>query len=357
MQETVMTLPKIDVRDYIGDGVARELPRLADYFAKHKSLPLSQHPAWSIILQRGLQQTPYLLEARQGEQTCGYLALAYVHSLLFGRFLVSLPYVNYGGVLADDAATSRLLIDHARALADQLRVRYLELRHVDEHPHPAFNQTRTDKVHMRLPLPDASQALWDQLAPKVRNQVRKGQKHELTPAWGGLELLPEFYAVFSRNMRDLGTPVFGRRLFRSIVEQFPEQAEFCLLRLGRTPVAAALLLHGEEITEVPSASALRRYNSTCANMLMYWLLLQRAIERGQKIFDFGRSTRESNTFRFKKQWGAEPLAAQWQYYVRAGDPASMRADNPRHQRLIRIWQRLPVSLTRWIGPAIVRGIP
>jgi hypothetical protein len=102
---------------------------------------------------------------------------------------------------------------------------------------------------------------------------------------------------------------------------------------------------------------LREYNSANANMLMYWHLLERAIERGQRTFDFGRSTLDGNTYRFKKQWGAEPHPAVWQYYVRRGAVGDMRPDNSRYQRMIRTWQRLPVWATRWLGPPIVRGIP
>jgi hypothetical protein len=92
-------------------------------------------------------------------------------------------------------------------------------------------------------------------------------------------------------------------------------------------------------------------------MLMYWNLLERAVRRGQAVFDFGRSTLDSNTCQFKKQWGARPEEAHWQYYVRRGTVGDMRPDNPRYQRFIRLWQRLPVGLTRLIGPLIVRGIP
>jgi FemAB-related protein (PEP-CTERM system-associated) len=357
LQEDLTTTPQTDVRVHQGSELARHLPRLELYLSRQKPLPLSWHPAWMTVLEQGSKHVPYCLEACEGTQTRGFLALAFVRSLLFGRFLVSLPYVNYGGVVADDAATARLLIDRARDLADRLDVRYLELRHVQPYDHPALNQTRSDKVHMRLRLPTSSEALWEQLSTKVRNQVRKAQKNDLVAAWGGMELLPEFYAIFSHNMRDLGSPVFSADLFRAILKHFPERAEICLVRRQNRALAAALLLHGWGITEVPSASSLRQYNGTCANMLMYWLLLERAVERGQGAFDFGRSSQDSNTFRFKKQWGAEPVLAQWQYYVRRGNVAQMRHDNPRYQRMISIWRRLPVPLTRWIGPTIVRGIP
>jgi FemAB-related protein (PEP-CTERM system-associated) len=210
---------------------------------------------------------------------------------------------------------------------------------------------------MRLPLPLTGAQLWKQIPSKARNQVRKGQKSGLSVVWGSDELLPEFYAVFSHNMRDLGTPVYGRGLFRAVLRQFPGRTELCVLRAGRLPVAAALLLHGRGVTEVPSAGALRAYNPSCANMLMYWHLLERAVDRRQAVFDFGRSTRDSGTHAFKKQWGAVPEPAEWQYYLRSGSPGDMRPDNPSYGRLIRLWQRLPVSLTRLIGPPIVRGIP
>ncbi len=300
----------------------------------------------------------YALEAVEGERTCGFLPLAYVRSLLFGRFLVSLPYLNTNGVRADDAVSRDRLIDRAVRLADELRVRYLELRHEEKAEHPALTVCLTSKVHMRLALPSFPGPLWEGLPAKVRNQVRKGEKSGLTVARGGEELLPDFYSVFSRNMRDLGTPVYGAGLFAAALRQFPSDAELVVVRAERTPVAAALLLHGPGVAEVPSASSLRQYNHTCANMLLYWNLLERAVERGQAVFDFGRSTIDGPTFRFKKQWGARPAPAVWQYYRREGGGADdPRPDNPRYQQLIRIWQRLPVRLTRWIGPSIVRGIP
>jgi FemAB-related protein (PEP-CTERM system-associated) len=308
-------------------------------------------------LHRGLGHTPYCLEAVEGGRTCGFLALGYVSSFLFGRFLVSLPYLNYGGPIADDADTANLLIDGAVRLADSLKVRYLELRHELATAHPALKHNRTDKVQMRLNLAAKVEQLWKDIGSKVRNQVNKGEKSQLAVAWGGQESVADFYAVFSQNMRDLGTPVYSRRLFMEILRQFPDRAEICTVRAGKEPVAAALLLHGWGVTEVPSASSLRSHNHTCANMLMYWHLLKRAIERGQDIFDFGRSSEDSPTMRFKKQWGASPAASEWQFYLRHGEVGGMQKESPRYQRLIRMWQRLPVAVTRILGPRIVRGIP
>jgi FemAB-related protein (PEP-CTERM system-associated) len=336
--------------------LASQLSRLTAYVAGRGPTVLSCDPAWLTVFERGFGHVPYCLEAVEDGRTCGVLALTYVGSWLFGRFLVGLPYLNYGGVLADSPAAVEGLVRHAVRLADDLKVRYLELRHEQPLQHELLDGARTDKVNMRLDLPGDAEVLWKKLNSKVRNQVRNGRKNELTVHWGGHELLGEFYAVFRRNMRDLGTPVYGKKLFRAILEVFADRSELCVVRAGPKAVAAALLLHGWGVTEVPSASSLREYNPTCANMLMYWNLLERAIQRSQGVFDFGRCSVESSTYRFKKQWGAQPTATYWQYCLREG-AVDMRADNPKYQRLVEWWRRLPVSVASWLGPTIVRGIP
>ncbi|HEY1379582.1 MAG TPA: FemAB family XrtA/PEP-CTERM system-associated protein [Gemmataceae bacterium] len=349
--------PDAAVRTYTGPALTDRLPALAAFATAGDRVPLSRHPGWLPVLEQGLGHTPFALEAVRGGRTVGVMGLAFVRSVLFGRFLVSLPYLNTGGAVAADGRAAAALTDRAVELAEQLKVRYLELRHEWALDHPALGHSRTDKVHMRLELPATAGALWDQVNAKVRNQVRKGQKGGFTVHWGGAELLGEFYDVFSRNMRDLGTPAFGRRLFAAVLRQFPGQAELCVVRDGTQPAAAALLLHGTGVTEVPSASSLRSYNPKCVNMLMYWSLLERAVGRGQEVFDFGRSSEGGPTYQFKKQWGAAPCPAEWQYYLRRGTAADMRPDNPRFGLMIRTWRRLPLWLTRAVGPRIVRGIP
>ncbi len=314
-------------------------------------------PRWLGALCDGLHYRPHVITAWRHDQLTGMLPLAEVHSRLFGRYLVALPYVNTAGIVAADPESAARMVSEAVDLADRLDVRYLELRQEFELRHPALTHKVESKVHMRLALPDSSESLWSQWKPKVRNQSRKGESNKLRIAWGGRELLPDFHRVFAHNMRDLGTPVYGKRLFRSILQRFQGDAELCVARLNGRPVSAALLVHGASVTEVPSASSLRAFNSTNANMLMYWHLLQRAVEKGQSFFDFGRSTVDSPTFRFKKQWGATTYPAVWQYYVRQGSVGEMRPENEKYQRAIRIWQRLPVWVTRLIGPRIVRGIP
>ncbi|QDV14236.1 FemAB family protein [Rosistilla oblonga] len=319
------------------------------------------HPAWSVAIAKGLRHPSYLVTVRHGDQVAGVLPLMLVKGPIFGSFLVSLPYINTGGVWATDADVATRLIDRACQLADELDVKYLELRQEQPVEHPRLNFQRTDKVHMRLPLPTTDELLDKSFKSKLRSQVRKAGQFDHRIAWGGSELLDDFYHVFAVNMRDLGTPVFSKRLFAEILDAFAGDAELCVVYQAEQeklfPVAGAVLVHADGVTEVPSASCLRVANPTGANMWMYRHLLRRAIERGSRTFDFGRSSIDSGTSKFKAQWGAQPHPAVWQYYVRKGDVEAMRPDSQTNQRRIKIWQKLPVWLTRSIGPAIVRGIP
>ncbi len=326
---------------------------------------------WWEALVRGLHYRPYYLVCKSPGRTQGCLPLMLVESWLFGKFLVSLPYLNSGGVVLqggqgdeqDCRDVGFALIDRAVELADALDVKHLEFRHEMPWEHPAFNAKREDKVHMRMPLPGDPVTLLAQYKSKLRSQLKKSGENDFEIAFGGEELLDGFYQVFSENMRDLGTPVYGRALFQEILRRLDASAsgvasaELCVVSLGGAPICGALLVHQGERSEVPSASALRKFNATSVNMWMYHKLLERAIEKGAKEFDFGRSSVGGGTYKFKEQWGAKPHSAVWQYYVRRGDPADMRPDSQGKKRMIEIWQKLPVVLTRWIGPAIVRGIP
>ena len=354
---TSSVLPAVTVWVHPLARLARSMPELEAFAMKGDAVPLSRHPAWLKVLHDGLGQQVFALEAKLHGEICGFLPLAFVDTLLFGRFLVSLPYLNSNGVIAASPDVQSVLIDRALELADELDVHHLELRHEAPVEHAALNGELSSKVHMRLTLPGTVEKLWTGFDAKVRNQIRKGEKNGFRIEWGGAELLGPFYAVLSRNMRDLGTPVYGRRLFSAILSTFPDDAEIAVVWDGVTPIAAALLLHGSGWTEVPTASSLREYNSSCANMMMYRHLLDRAIARGQGIFDFGRSTTDGPTFKFKRQWGARPAPATWQYALRNGELDSMRPDNPRYGQMIRFWRKLPVRLTRVLGPSIVRGIP
>jgi FemAB-related protein (PEP-CTERM system-associated) len=193
----------------------------------------------------------------------------------------------------------------------------------------------------------------------VRNQVRKAEKNNLRVRQGGLELVDPFYDVFSRNMRDLGTPVYSKRWFHHILVAFPESTRIVSVWRGDQPVAASLVFWHVDTMEVPWASSIREFSPLCANTLLYWEMLRLAIGRGCRRFDFGRSTPGEGTYEFKRQWGAEPCTLTWEYWLAKGrgQLPDLSPKNPRLQWAIEVWRHLPVAVTRAVGPLVVRNIP
>jgi FemAB-related protein (PEP-CTERM system-associated) len=164
--------------------------------------------------------------------------------------------------------------------------------------------------------------------------------------------------VFARNMRDLGTPVYGQNFFRAVLTTFADQSRVFVVRLNDQPIAASIVHWYKDRIEVPWASSLREFNPLCANVQLYWEMLRFAIERGFATFDFGRSTPGEGTFQFKKQWGAEARELVWEYWMADGKPLpQLNTKNPKFELAIRAWQRLPLSIATTLGPHVVRNIP
>jgi FemAB-related protein (PEP-CTERM system-associated) len=211
---------------------------------------------------------------------------------------------------------------------------------------------------MVLRLEQTADQMWTKLDRKVRNQIRKAEKSGVSVASGGAELLEEFYVVFSRNMRDLGTPVYGRSLFAAILSEFPNDARVHVARLTGRPIAAALSYAFRDSVEVPSASSLREHRALCPNHLLYWSIMLQGMADARRLFDFGRSSPDDGTYHFKAQWGAEPEQLWWEYSLQPGGrlPSEDR-HSARFRSTIEAWRRLPVTVATLIGPAIARSVP
>ena len=219
-------------------------------------------------------------------------------------------------------------------------------------------EASTKKVSMVLALPTSEVALDEQLGAKVRAQYKKAEEHNPQVRFGKLELLDDFYRVFARNMRDLGTPVYAREWFANIL-QVPEiAAQLAVIYVAEKPVSAGFVVGYRGMLEIPWASTIKEANALNTNMWMYRQILSFAIREGYTFFDFGRSTRDAGTYKFKKQWGAQPYTHYWYTLVPPGtQPPELNPDNPKFTLMIAVWRRLPVWVTRLIGPPIVANLP
>ena len=311
---------------------------------------------WKTVIERSFGHETRYLMAMAGEEVVGILPLAILKSRLFGRSLVSLPFLNYGGILAHGVEAEEALVAAASQLAITEGADSVELRHWEAHGLGLV--PKRHKVTMLLPLASDVESQWKQFNPKVRNQIRKAEKFGLTVMIGGQELLADFYPIFARNMRDLGTPVYGRVFFESIIDVFPLHTRIFVVKSQEVPVAAGLSTTFKGTMEVPWAGSLAEYRSLCPNMLFYWKAIQFGIQQGMHTFDFGRSTPGEGTYKFKAQWGAKAYPLVWEYWTKDGaPPPNISPTNAKFSLAIKLWKKLPLAVANLLGPPIVRSIP
>ena len=313
--------------------------------------------AWRRVIQEVFgHPTVYLIAKDEQGVVRGVLPLVLLSSVIFGRFFVSLPFVNYGGLIADNDEAMARLKEAAVRQAQLLKAAHIELR--QQEPCEIGWPPSQRKVSMRAQLPSQFDELWSGFSSKLRSQVRRAQKEGMTARVGGAECVEDFYRVFSRSMRDLGTPVYSKTFFDVLVKAFPKGSRICVVSLDGVPLAAGLLYGFRHTLEIPWAASDKRYNRLSPNMLLYSSALQYACQQGFRLFDFGRSTPESGTYRFKEQWGAKPHQLYWYYWLAGGQSIpELNPDNPKFKVAISVWQHLPLPVTNLIGPHIVKYLP
>ena len=326
------------------------------YVARHPGGTADHLWSWREIFEKVFgHETVYLTAHRDG-RAVGVLPLVQFRSRIFGRSVISLPFLNYGGVLADDDAAAAELVQRGVEIGRRFGARHVELRHV--HRQFPDRPCRQHKLQLTRLLPAGRDELWNDVDRKIRNQVRKAQKEGLVAVSGGSELVPDFYGVFARNMRDLGTPVYSRRLFEETLRAFPDRANVFVVRRSGVALAAGVSVRFRDVTLVPWASSLREYRALCPNMLLYWAMLEHAVANGARVFDFGRSSPGSGTHIFKLQWGATAAPLHWEYILlTARDLPDQGPSNSRFRTAIGIWKHLPQWVANSMGPAVASHLP
>lgn len=305
------------------------------------------------------------------EGILGVLPLVHLKHIIFGNCLVSLPFVDSGGILASCREAAEILLSEVIMLGREVGAARIELRHervaagcddMNSLGSGAANlplkiATKSNKVRMLLNIPDSSEMLLKSFKSKLRSQISKPLKEGLTSRTGGVELLEDFYRVFLVNMRDLGSPVHSMKLMRHVLSEFSECSKIVAVYKAEEPVAAALVVGFQKVLRNPWASSLRKYASLSPNMLLYLRVLEYACDNGYQVFDFGRSSAGEGTYKFKEQWGATPVPLYWHYISLDGklpDPESVGKE--RFEKATHYWQKLPLVVTRVIGPSIRKHI-
>jgi FemAB-related protein (PEP-CTERM system-associated) len=306
---------------------------------------------WGECVRQALGHRVWHLYAEGPHGIEGVLPLGQVKSALFGNALISAPFSVYGGIAASTEAAAGALHAEAVALAERLGVDYLELRQ---------RESRTGEppakdlyVTFRKSISADPEENLKAIPRKQRAMVRKGIQAGLV---GEIDTgVDRFFDMYSASVRNLGTPVLPKRWFATLAKVLGERCEVLTILGDGRPVSSVLSFYfRDEVLPYYGGGTdeARRFK---ANDFMYWDLMRRAAERGVRLFDYGRSKQGTGSYSFKKNWGFEPEPLHYEYHlVKARALPEINPLNPKYRLMVRTWQRLPLPISRVLGPMIAR---
>jgi FemAB-related protein (PEP-CTERM system-associated) len=336
----------------LDDGTRESWDRFVD---AHPRATFFHRAGWQRVIERSFGHRTHFLYAASGDAIHGVLPLAHVKSLLFGNYLASTAFCVYGGPVADSDAALQALDAAAIKLGADLGVGHIEYRCREAREIPGWVAKSELYATFRKPIhPDPEKNMLE-IPRKQRAMVRKGIKFGLsseidpTPA--------RLYPVYAESVRNLGTPVFARRYFDSLKREFGDACEIVMITHQGRDIAGVMNFYFRDEVLPYYGGGTAAARQLAANDFMYWEVMRRAVERGIRVFDFGRSKRGTGAFDFKKNWGFAPEPLHYRYKLQnAADLPDLNPLNPKFRLFIETWKRLPLPVANVVGPHIVRSL-
>ncbi len=322
---------------------------------------VNQHPdatffhlfGWKKVLEKSFRHKNYYLCALENNNIAGILPLGHIKSLLFGNTLISTPFAVYGGILADNDEVKQLLRQAACDLAEELKVDHLELRNL-KRENPDW-PTKELYVYFKKELANNDEDNLKAIPRKQRAMVRKGIKAELQ--YDVNQDVDTFFAAYSESVRNLGTPVFPKKLFMALIDEFKDQSDILTISKNKQLVASVLSFYFKDTVLPYYGGGTTLARTLKGNDFMYWSLIQHAVKKGITVFDYGRSKEGTGSYSFKKNWGFEPQPLFYEYYlVKAKEISDINPLNPKYQMFIKLWQKLPLRISQILGPILARDL-
>jgi FemAB-related protein (PEP-CTERM system-associated) len=351
----------IGTEDHSGTSTMRLLrldasqDRRWDAFVGQRTASVTDLSGWRHVVLDTYGIESHFFAVEDDDALVGTLGLFEIRHPFFGHYLTTAVFSNDGGFHYDNVIARDLLIAEARNLADETNADYLLLRSRGDQ----FAGFQLDKRYRTaiIDLSAGADAVWEKtLLSKTRNQVRRGIKEGFTIHTGS-DQVADFYRVFSRHMRDLGSPAHSQKYYENIIRFLGNYVQFMVVKEGSELVAGAMLLQINGTATNYHTVALKQYNRRCPNYFLYWDMIKRSCERGNLRFDMGRSEDGSSNLKFKMNWGAQAVKLNYNYYLQTTSAIPYTdPHNPRYKWPIAIWKKLPLPITRSLGPYLISGI-
>jgi len=324
------------------------------YVQNHPDSTIFHLTAWKEVIEESFGHKSFYLVAEDGGSVTGLLPLFEIKSFLFGHYLVSNPFAELGGVIADTLEIQDALIKKAIKIAEEQNCQYLELRNRIQYPGLV---TKSLYFNFRRKISSDHGENLKAIPRKSRAMVRKGIKTGLLSEMGD-HLFPEFYDVLALNFHRLGTPIFSRQYMVNLLAKKELKTLLLIVRTSEGKTCAGVMSFFFKDQVVPYyAGSDFTLRSLGINDFMYWELMKYGAEKGYRVFDYGRSKQDTGSFSFKKNWGFKPELLAYQYHlVKTDDLPNLSPANPKYRKKIELWQKMPHGLTKLLGPFISRNL-
>ena len=310
---------------------------------------------WMRVVKDVLGHSHFPLVSVRDRQISGVLPIARVRNPFFGDSLISVPLAVYGGICANDSDSYSGLLRAGGELAARFGVNYLEMRNRFE-PFPTSLPGRDLYVTFTQDLSPGPEKLLQGLPRDTRYAVRKSQK-------AGLEWVEdlddrEFYEIYAHSVHRLGTPLFPRKLFTRLRDVFSRQVRVFGVAKGKKAIAGVMCFYFKDMAMPYYGGSLDGYQKDSPNNFMYWNLIAQSSTEGFREFDFGRSKRGTGSYRFKSAWSMVETDLPYRYHlIKAKEVPRLSPIDKKFQLPVAVWQRLPFSWTKILGPKVIRWIP
>lgn len=306
---------------------------------------------WKNIIKKSYGHQDLYLVTKEGGEMVGVLPTFLLKNFIFGKKIISLPFCSYGGIIARNKTVQDSLSNYLKSFVRENKYDFFELRSFT----PSSDLvTDLSQFTFVLDLTMDENLIWQKIDKKVRNQIRKAGKFGLELKFGN-QYLNNFYKLYQKNMRRLGTPVHSFSFFENVIKEFPNQTQIFLAELGNKPIVSLFLFYFKDKVSNLWAASDYRYSQMNPNDYLYWEVIKKVAKEKFKYFDFGRSEKDSGTFNFKKQWGGEIKQLYYQYY--SSDGEKIIFDKKKYGKISKVWSKIPLIIANKVGPKLRKFIP
>ena len=308
---------------------------------------------WKEVIERAFGHKTFFLYAENDGIITGILPLVHINSLFFGNTLVSIAPCVYGGIVASNEHSYLELDKEACRLAEELGVDCLEMRNrVQKTPERPYKKLY---VSFRKELDADVETNFLAIPRKQRAMVRKGIEAGLTSVID--TTIDRIYRAYSESVRNLGTPVFSKKYFQTLKDVFADQCEVLTVEHKGQLIASVMSFYFKDEILPYYGGGTELARELKGNDFMYWEVMRRAVEKGIKVFDYGRSKIGTGSYSFKKNWGFTPEPIFYEFYlVKSESMPDINPLNPKYQFFIAAWKHLPLTVSQWIGPWLSKDL-